>query len=421
MRRPLLLALLGSISVGAAAGFQLAIVAVVPSAGDVDGFFAALAVPQVVISLLGSPLAAVLVPLCSGPDPATARREGASLVGWVAVAGLAIAAVLSVLAPAWTGLLVPGFDPAMRLTTVHLTRILLFGAWAGLAGLAAAAVGQAAGRFVLVESIQAAAGVASLAVLPMVLARGGVEGAAWLWSARMAVVAALLLPFLGKPWGGRGPLREALRRLRPLVFSGGVFRLEPLLDRALTSGAAPGSLALYAVAQQAAMAGATVLQKAVVGPAVPGLARLAASGDEEGFRRRALGLLRLTTLLATGAWVAAAVLAWPVLFALESRQYLRPGDARVLAGLAALLGLSFVAGSAGLVTSSALFSRGDTATPARYGLLTFPLHLLVKVAVFPLFGLAGLAVSAGFHPLANTWLQRRRIVRRGGEPKGPLR
>ncbi len=386
-----------------------------------DALFAAAAVPQLVTAVVSGALGHVLVPLLSVEDPEGRRRLSWSLLQLAGLCFGAAVAVLAATAGLWARWLVPGFAAEHADLAVTLTRINLLGVLGGaLAGVVWAAL-YARGEFVAAEAAPAIATAASLAVVGWAVARHGAVGVAWAGLLRPAVHLALNLPALGR-YSAADPrlpgVREAWRRFRPLLGANLYTKADVLADRVLASFAAPGLLALYGFAQQGYGLGHTVLNRAIVAPAMPALAQAAATGRWPEFsalaRRLAAWMLGLAALAALGLALAGK----PVLLAALARGAFEGADAEALWLLLLALGGVWLGGAVGQVTSGAFYATGDTRTPARVAVVSFTIALAAKVAAFALAGLWGVAVVASAYYVANALviggLLRRRIAGRTG-------
>jgi putative peptidoglycan lipid II flippase len=316
---------------------------------------------------------------------------------------------LIAVAPIWVPWTVPGFATGKVGLTTQLAIIQLAGMVFIALGAVLAAVSHARQRFIWVEASGLVAGTASLAFLAWGLPHLGIVAGAWGLFLRPLIQVTLLLPMLGPacwPQWHRVPWREAGRRLRPLLIGTAYYKTDPLLDRVLTSLAAPGSMTLLNLAQQLYGAGATVLGKAVAAPMIPLQARLAARGEWPEFRRVLLHRLVFLGLLTLGGWLL-MIFAGKGLLPLLFAKRLAAGEIRQLWWLLILLGGMWIGGGLGTVTSGAFYASGDTRTPTRLGIITYTGYVPVKIFMFWKFGLAGLALSISGFYLINLVLQVR--------------
>jgi putative peptidoglycan lipid II flippase len=402
---------------------------------EADAFFASM-LPVFLIAVVSTPMPYVLVPLLS----VEARERFAGTV-WTLLAvsgalfGLA-AAALAASAGAWVPWIVPGFDASTLALAVRLVQVQSIAVF--FTGIAAVLVSvhQTRQRFVWVEASGALAGIAVMALLVWGMPRYGVAFGATALALRLGIQSLLLGSALGRP---RRPdpalpvLREAGRRLRPLVLGTAYARTDVLVERFLASLGPAGSLALLANAQQIAAAAVRPLHAALIAPIVPTLSELAERHDWSGFGR----LARERALLLWG--IGAAILAGfllvgaPVLelvFAFGRMQADAIGQLRLFvlvlcAGLAANLGAS--------VLIASFYALGNTVAPTVIASALYTAGLLLRVALFYRFGVLGIAIAISLQAIASALvlaialfareLPRRRSVSVAASqtPEGPMK
>src|SRR5512140_1765511 len=181
----------------AALVFQWVILTTLGVGGSTDALFAGMAIPQLVLSIVSGALVQVLIPILSSEREDVLRETawGAFLAIGAVMAALAI--VLHLTAALWVGWLLPGFRVRDLGLAVALTRIQL----PGMVFMAAVAVPLAGwngrGRFLWAEIAPFFATVAFLIPLPALLARYGVEAAAWASTGKALLYLLLVLPGLG--------------------------------------------------------------------------------------------------------------------------------------------------------------------------------------------------------------------------------
>jgi putative peptidoglycan lipid II flippase len=415
---------LGSISASAiAVAFlqQWYVLVVIGPGRQTDALFAGMAIPQLILAVVSGSLVHVIVPLLAAEETEKARSDAWVLLTAVSTLFAAVAAVLIVSASLWAPLLFPGFGSDAAALLVSLVRIQLV----GMIGIAAAGVISAwlhsRRRFVRAELSQLAAAVLTFAALIWALPRFGITSAAWLAAARAILVVALLLPLLGLPTlspnSARGVLREAWRRIRPLLVGNTYFKTDPVVDRFLASMAPPGQLSLLHLAQQLFNAAAQVVHTALTAPVVPLLAADAAAGRWLAFqtavRRRTALILALTA-----AFYAVLIFAGrPLLMLLIGRGGVTADNVHFLWILLLALGGVLTAGAAAGVTSAAFYARGDTRTPTLLGMVTYTIYVPLKIVAFVKWGVIALAVATSLFAIVNFVLQFVLLERRGLQPR----
>jgi putative peptidoglycan lipid II flippase len=369
-----------------------------------DALFASIAVPRLVLAVIGGSLTHVLLPVLTVQPAEDIGKSGWSLFLLIGLLFVALEILLHLLAPLWVRAVVPGFSEETRLLTVELARIQLAAmVLTALCGVLAT-VHQAARRFVRVEVISLLSTSLSFAVLFWALSRYGVKAAAWTVLLRTGLQVLLLSPGLGRycrpDW--RSPvIAEVWRRFKPLLFGTTYYKLGPIADRFLSSMTPTGGLSLLYVGQQILTVANDIIYKAFTVPTLPLLTRHAHAQEWSRFRSVLHGRLLIVGII-TGA-------GYLLFFAFGERllgwvaRYGRVSDADVHSLwliVVALVGF-LVAGSMGQIASAAFYAKGNTATPTMVGVIGFTLGIVSKVVGFFQFGLVGIAAGTTLYYLLN--------------------
>ncbi|PCJ22087.1 MAG: virulence factor MviN [Gammaproteobacteria bacterium] len=371
---------------------------------ETDALFAGLLIPSIFLSIVSGSLTHVLVPLLS---ERSSRERVADAWNYVQIIGVIF--VLFALLLGWgaegiIGVLFPGFDESSRLITVRLARIQLVGmVFVSLASVLWA-VNHANKKFLFVEVVAVISNVVSVVFLVVGVGYIGVDAAAWAFAIKPVTQLVFLLPSIGRfsPLNlSSGVVREGWRRVRPLLLGAGYFKTDQLLDKFLASLTANGNLTLLHLSQQIFMAGHTVLQRAVVGPMIPRLARLASEGRWRQFRK-----VYTDRLLLIG-WVTVLFSVFVYIFGhacLELMFLVGVFDSESVEMMSnimiALLGV-WIGGAFGQVLSSSFYAYGETKLPTKIGVVGFTLGMLIKVVGFYLGGILGLACGASLYYMMN--------------------
>lgn len=395
MRRTAILAVLAA--AGMALGFlnQWLIYYFFGAGRETDALFAGFTVPQFVIGLISGPLGNTLVPLLSTEADDRQRHEDAytllatvtALFGGASLVGIATAGL-------WVPILVPGFEGADRDLVVYLSRVQLLGVvFAAQYGVLWATC-QAQRQFVHVEVMLIGAFVVSIVAMALAAPVFGIEGMAWIAAGRPAVQAVLLLPFVtvSRPNFRGEALKEAWRRMRPLLLGSLYYKSDVFVDRHLSSMAPQGGLSLLNLATQLYRAATGVLNKALVGPVVPALARLAKLE-----RYDELTYVYRKRVIVLGAMIAVGyVIVWfagePLLHVLIGHGGITDDNVETLHNLVLALGGVSI-GLVGQVLASTFYALADTRTPTVASIVGFTCGIGFKVAGFAWGGLLGLALG----------------------------
>jgi peptidoglycan biosynthesis protein MviN/MurJ (putative lipid II flippase) len=383
-----------------------------------DALFAGQAIPMLALAVLAGSLMHVLVPILAARTEEGSARAGWTFVALIGCLAAAIALLLAALAGVWVPWVVPGFTVAEQALVVLLTRIQLIGMVFIAVTNVLWSIHHARQRFVWAEAAPLAGSLLCVGLMPWALANHGVVGAAWLLVLRSVLPALLLFIGAGRPtrpdW--RSPIvRQSWQRLRPLLIGATYYKIDPVVDRMLSSLAPPGQLSLFHLGTLLLSAATHIVNKAVAAPMVPLLARAAERRDWSSFARRyrarmlAMGLLTgagLLLLLAVGR---------PVLALLIGHGGVTRENVGFLWLVMVCLAGYLLGGALGQVLSSAYYAMGDTRTPTRIGVVCFTFAIGLKGLGFWLLGVPGIALASSTYflvVLGLMWLYLERGLRR---------
>jgi len=380
-----------------------------------DAFFASAVIPQFAFILLTTTLLPVLVPLLATRAEPDFSHDVWSFFSLTGAAFILLAVVLYLSANMWIPWFVPGFSPPAQILTVSLTRIQLVSMVLNALIVTLWAAHHARHRFVWVELSAIVANCAGLSFLVLTISHFGIRAAAVNSIFYNSLKLAFLVPILGRfrfpAW--RSPvIKEALRRLKPLLPGQVYLRTDPALDRFLTSMTGAGTLSLLHVAQQIYVSITLVLGKAVVAPMAPKLAEYARVDRWSAYRRHYES--RLLLLLAiTIVGVLIVIAGGPSVRIFVAKFGIGPGNVYTLWLTLIALGGTLVGGVLVQATAGAFYGMGNTKTPTKVSTVLYSLYIPIKILAFIKFGLIGLALSMSSYFLTNSvsqfWLLRRRL------------
>ncbi|RXD02151.1 virulence factor MviN [Sphingomonas sp. UV9] len=416
MTRTLALALMSVLNIASTLAFQWVVLTMIGPGRETDALFAAMTLPQIFASVISASLANVLTPILAGETDDVQRRDCWTLLILSGAGFLGVAITLELTSAWWTPLTVPGFSKTHQELTVHLARVSLIGiVFTGMNSVQTA-LAFARHRYIRVDAIAALANVVAVGTLILFIPYYGVEAAVWIGTGRLCLQTVLLLPGMGRaslPDFRQPIIRLAWRRLKPLLIGASYYKMDPLVDRFLLSALPAGSLSLLYLAQQLYGAASQVLVKAVGVPVITQLSVLSKSDNEPAFYL----VLRRTFIVMGGIGIAAVlaliVVGQPLLAAAIQFGRFGAKDSQTLWLLLVLTSGMFVAGSLGSLVSGAFYARGDTRTPTLLGSLSFTLAIGVKVLMFWLYGLVGVAIAISLYYLMSLVMLTVPLYRRG--------
>jgi putative peptidoglycan lipid II flippase len=379
-----------------------------------DAFFVAFLIPNVLRQLLaeGAVQNAVLPVLAKirerdGDDAArrffrAARGLSLSVLFLVSVLGV-------VFAPGLVSLFADGYKdyPGEFERTVALTRwVFPYIFFMGTAALGVAALNTYQ-RFVATSFAPALLNVSFIALglgLPRYLGAHGYDPAlalavAVLGGGVLQMVAQWpslkAIGFFGSPTLelGHPGVREALRRMGPVLIGMGVYYIDVVLARRFLSQLAPGSQSYFGWALRLCDFPQGIFIMALQSAALPSLSRLAARGDQEELSRTFAFGMRLTLFVAVTATALLVGLAEPIVVLLFQRGEF---DAESVRGtshalMAQGLGIWLVAAVRQLV--SMYYALGDTRTPVIVAATDLCVFVILALLLRGHFGHVGVGLA----------------------------
>ncbi|MEX5236271.1 murein biosynthesis integral membrane protein MurJ [Kocuria arenosa] len=399
--------------------------AVFGAGAELDAWFVAQGVLNVVLGLMAWAMARSVTPVTSR-EAARERADGTgcrghrgfevSLTVTVVVLGLA-AVVTGLLAEPVTALLAPGFDDAQTATAASLTRIVLVATVLVAGTDLLASLVQAHGRFTW-SSLQgvpfnlvmiAAAGLLGPRYGISALAVGYVVGSA----ARllMQVPPVRELARLRPRWDLRDPgFREIARLVPPMLVGNAVVNVNTLVDRAVGSTLEDGTITALSYGWRLVDLPETIVIAALLVPLYPALG---ASADDRPELRRLVnrGLSVVVTVLAPVCAVF-VVAAGPLVATAFGHGAFDDGDVAATATAVAWYAPALLALGFRQVVVRASYALGDSRGPVVVAVLAMVVNVVGDIVLAPVLGLAGIAAattaSLVVAALLNAWLLHRR-------------
>lgn len=382
-----------------------------------DALFAGLTLPQLFTAIVSSSLTHVLVPILAGEPHADQRRDAWTLFIYSAALFGAFAIGLICTASWWVPLTVPGFDADAKLITVELASISTIGlVFTGMSAVQAA-IGYARHKFIWADAAPTLANLISVLLLMWLLPHYGVWAAAWISVLRLYLQALLLMPLMGQPSmpdRSRPTTQIAWQRLKPILLGASYYKLDPLVDRFLLSTATAGSMSLVILSQQLHSAASQIITKAFAVPAITSLAAAHKSQNQAHFAARLVRTLWIMCAVCILGVLAIGLVGEPLLRWGMAHGEFTNVHAHELWILLLLSAGMLVAGAMGTLTAGAFYAQGDTRTPTWLGSLAFTLGIVLKIAMFKLYGVQGLAIAISIYYLFSLCIQLFVLWRRGG-------
>lgn len=348
---------------------------------------------------------------------------GGSLMVFVSLAVMAAPLVAMLFAPGFYG------DTAKYELTASLIRItfpyLFFISITGFAG----ALLNSLGRFAVPAFTPVLLNL-SLIAAAMVFAPSMREPAyALAWGVFVAGLAQLLfqipsllrLGVMPRPvWDTRDPgLRKVLKLMVPALFGVSVSQINLLLDTVIASFLPTGSVSWLYFSDRLVEFPLGVFGIAIATVILPSLSRKHAGEDADAFAHTLDWAVRGVLVIGVPALVALVLMAEPMLATIFMYGKMGLNDVTMAAASLQAYSLGLLAFMLVKVLAPGYFSRQDTATPVRIGIIAMAANMVMNVAfVLPLYhyfdrGHVGLALATSAAACLNAGLLWRGLRRDG--------
>ncbi len=389
------------------------------SLSELDAFFAAFRIPDLIFQLVAAgALSSALIPIVSGlfatDEHARAWRVVSTVTNLMLAGLLILGLVVLVAAPVIVEAITPGFDAAQTAKTVELTRIMILSPIFLALGSVATSVLNAGGRFAASAIAPVTYNLAIIGAALILAPSMGVDGLA------IGVVAGSLchllvqlrpLVRLGFRYAPRvdfadGMARKALTLMAPRAVGLGASQITFVVVTSLATLQGPGAVTSFNVAFTLLQIPIGVIGVPLGIVVLPSLSREAAVGREPEFVAMLMRALRLLVyvMVPIGA-LFAIVRVETVSLLFDDGRY----PAAALAQTAATL-LAFLIGLAAhaliAVLARAFYARQDTITPVLVAVGAVIVNTTLAVALVGPLGLPGVALAIA----AAAWLEAMTLV-----------
>ncbi|MGI9265369.1 MAG: murein biosynthesis integral membrane protein MurJ [Gammaproteobacteria bacterium] len=222
-------------------------------------------------------------------------------------------------------------------------------------------------------------------------------------------------------WGWRDPgVRQIMRLMLPAIFGSSVAQINLIVDRVIASFLVTGSISWLYYSDRLLEFPLGIFAIALATVILPGLSRHHAGNSPEAFSATLDWALRLACAIALPAAVGLFVLAGPLVATLFNYGEFSGNDVRMARFSLMAYALGLMAFALVKVLAPGFFSRQDTKTPVKIGIIAMIANILLNVViVLPMvhFGIpaphAGLALATGLAAAINAGLLFRGLRKQG--------
>ncbi len=361
-----------------------------------DSLYAAITIPQLVVSILNGTLLVVLIPILGNLTENEQTQAAWSLFTIVGISLIAFYILLYLTTSWWISLIVPGFSKDAQILMLELVRILLIGMVFGGANTVQLSVCKAREQYVKVEIYIIISNILSLLLLTISIPYFGIKAVAWIFTLRLMIQAILFIPSMGKPIYFKFINKVNLlvwKRLKPLFLGTSFYTSDPLIDRFLLSTSNSGSISLYYISQQILGAVSEIISRSISSPLILKLSKLYEVKDNINFIKLYNKYLIYISLLSFGIISIIFLLGNEIINYIMKNKSLTNNQIDIIWLILILMSGRLALGNIGLVMTSMLYSKGDTRIPTNVGVKSFILGTIIKIIMFNYFGVLGLAFS----------------------------
>ena len=229
------------------------------------------------------------------------------------------------------------------------------------------------------------------------------------------------LPFLFragllvKPkWGWRDPNVTKVRTLMiPALFGVSVSQINLLLDTFIASFLMTGSISWLYYSDRLLEFPLGLFGIAIATVILPALSRNHVGKDDHGFKNNLDWAFKIICLLGIPAATALVLLAYPLLMVIFQRGEFSVDDAQMASYSLIAYGSGLLSFMLVKILAPAFYSRQDTKTPVKYGIITMATNMLFNLIFAVPFGYVGLAIATALSGTLNAVLLYQRLHRQG--------
>ncbi|MFQ3206420.1 MAG: putative peptidoglycan lipid II flippase [Glaciecola sp.] len=229
------------------------------------------------------------------------------------------------------------------------------------------------------------------------------------------------LPFLFragllvKPkWGWRDPNVTKVRTLMiPALFGVSVSQINLLLDTLIASFLMTGSISWLYYSDRLLEFPLGLFGIAIATVILPALSRNHVGKDEQGFKDNLDWAFKIICLLGIPAATALVLLAFPLLMVIFQRGEFSVVDAQMASYSLIAYGSGLLSFMLVKILAPAFYSRQDTRTPVKYGIITMATNMIFNLIFAIPFGYVGLAIATAMSGTLNAGLLYQRLHRQG--------
>ncbi len=376
---------------------------------DFDAYSAARAAPLVLSTILVGSLNFAFVPVfierCETLGEQAAWRTAGAVGGMLLLVTFALALIGFLAAVPIVSLLNPGFSTEQLQLTAQLFRILIWLIVTNGAISFLQAVHHCQGRFFMPAATPPLGGAVAIVITLLFHQSWGISAVAIGVISGATLAALLQLPLFLRharfQWVLDEGLSRMLRLIAPLAAGAAYYKLDPLVDRYLSSRMPTGSVSLLEYSWQFTSAMLILTSSGLSVVVFPVISQRAAEGDREGLKQELSYAMRFLAFVLTPTVVGLALFSTPVIADLLQGGAFQSADSEAVSRLIKIYTMVIVGGSFGEMLSRVFYALKDTWTPVIISIVGFTLGALAKITVGARGGVDGIAAATAAYYLFN--------------------
>jgi putative peptidoglycan lipid II flippase len=400
---------------------------VVENAAELDAFFAAFRIPDLLFQLvaagaLSSAIIPVVAGLVSSDGPSRAWRVVSTVANLMLIALLILAAFVFVFADRLVPLYTSGFDPATMALTIELTRIMVLSPIFLALGAVATSVLNAQGRFAAAAVAPIVYNLAIIGAAFLLAPAWGVVGiAVGVVAGSIAHVLVQVEPLrsVGFRYSPRieshdPAARRALGLMVPRAVGLGATQITFVVVTALATTVGVGAVTAFTIAFTLLQIPIGVIGVPLGVVLLPSLSKGAAEGAHAEFVGLLTRAMRLLAFVMFPVAVIAAILreeTVALLFGGLEPSLIELTAATLLAFLVGLVAHSLIA-----VLARGFYARQDTLTPVAVAVGAVVVTITLATVLVGSYGLPGIALAIAI----AAWLEAAALIALLRRREGPL-
>ena len=412
----------------AAFAYQMVMASVFGTSRELDAYFAALAIPQILNLVVTGTLNFSLVPGLTDIRENSGEKEcwrvasGFAVLVFICMSVMAVVIVL--LSTPLAGLVFPGFDEALvglssRLLIIQVIAI----PFSGLTGVFIS-YHYVEKRFIWPHIVLVLGLLSSLLTMTLLSPTHGIDAVAYGFTGSNILQMLLLSPILRRrfrPWGQilSGHTRRLLKLQAPLLLGSIYFKLDPLVDRYLASKLPEGSISSLGFGNNIANKLHSISSVGISTTTFPEMATLDTKKHYAELRVYLAGILQKMLFYLIPIGVVVAILGRELVgLFLERGKFMAASTEMVYVSLVCYLGM-VIGGALASILGNTFFAMKDMRTPTLIRVFAFTVGLGLKLLFVQFLGYWSIALATSAFYILVMVLDMYFLRRRLGGMMGP--